>query len=280
MRILTAVVGIPLAILLIFAETDIPFAVAIGLISVMGAHEFYNGMTKMGARPIRWAGITAVAMFVLAARGLGQLSLTAIFPAILTALIFLSFTAEMARKERAPLVNIGGTVYGAIYVGWLISHLIVLRNMPGKLTVCDYTADLGSWFVMLTFLCTWACDTGAYFTGQAIGKHKLAPHLSPNKTIEGAVGGLLGSVIIACVAIPLMGLPFYHGIILGVLTGVLSQVGDLSESAIKREIGIKDFGKFVPGHGGILDRFDSILFTAPAVYYYVIIILKDVLNII
>ncbi|MGB9619708.1 MAG: phosphatidate cytidylyltransferase, partial [Armatimonadota bacterium] len=182
---------------------------------------------------------------------------------------------ELARTRRFPVVNIGATVFGAMYVGWLISHLVVLRGIAGDVTVGSFRASAGAWLVMYAFLCTWACDTGAYFIGNFYGKTKLAPRLSPGKTVEGSVGGLVSSVLVAVVVGVVIKLPAVHSLGLGLMIGVLAQLGDLSESAIKREISIKDFGTIIPGHGGILDRFDSLLFSGPAVYYYTVMFLHN-----
>lgn len=275
-RVLTGVIGVPLAVFLIFFPGGLPFAIAIGIVSILGALEFYGGVRKTGARPVEWAGLLSVALFVVAARTYQRATIGSIFPAVLTTLLVLSFCVELVRKNRAPLVNVGTTLFGAIYVGWLIQHLVVLRGVEGSpITVWSYTEAPGAWLVMLTFLCTWACDTGAFAIGRAYGRTKLAPRLSPNKTIEGAVGGLLGSLLLAIITGIIIRLPLQHALALGLMCGVLTQLGDLSESAIKRELQVKDFGSIVPGHGGILDRFDSVLFTGPAVYYYAILFLRD-----
>ncbi len=273
-RVLTGVVGLPLAIFLIFYPGGLPFAVAIGIVSILGALEFYGGVRKNGARPVEWAGLIAVALFVVAARTYERSTIGAIFPAVLTLLLILSFCHELLRKNRAPLINVGTTVFGAIYVGWMISQLVALRGIEGRdISVLSFSASAGAWLVMLTFFGTWACDTGAYFIGRAYGRTKLAPKLSPNKTIEGSIGGLACSIILTVVIGTIINLPPQHSLALGALFGILTQLGDLSESAIKRELGIKDFGAIVPGHGGILDRFDSILFTGPVAYYYALLFL-------
>ncbi len=282
-RILTAVVGIPLAFVLVFWPGGIPFAVAMGTVSILGAIEFYRGVRKVGARPVEWAGLLAVLFFVFSARTFRYADGTtigAIFPTALTLLLILSFTVEMIRRERAPIVNVGSTVFGAIYVGWLISHLVVLRGVHLGVPEIDLRhwnplGDPGASLVMLTFVGTWACDTGAYFLGRAFGKTKLAPKLSPNKTWEGAVGGFLSSIVITLGAGYIIHLPLVHSLALGALFGLFTQLGDLSESTIKRELGIKDFGTLVPGHGGILDRFDSVLFTGPIAYYYAVLFLNN-----
>jgi len=121
---------------------------------------------------------------------------------------------------------------------------------------------------------TWITDTGAYFVGSRFGRRKLAPRLSPNKTVEGAIGGLIFATAMSIAWGSWIGLPWWHCAILGPILGFLGQIGDLCESALKRDLGIKDFGGIMPGHGGILDRFDSLLFTAPIAYYYLGLALK------
>src|SRR5205823_9764453 len=128
-------------------------------------------------------------------------------------------------------------------------------------------ADPGAWMVLLVVAATWTGDTAAFFTGRAFGARKLAPAISPGKTVEGTVGGLLGASIVALLlGTLLLHLDFRLALGLGILVGLLAPVGDLCESALKRELGIKDFGSLLPGHGGVLDRFDSLLMTAPVVY--------------
>jgi phosphatidate cytidylyltransferase len=269
-RTITALVGIAIAVVLVFWPGGLPFAIAIGLISVGGVMEFYRGVRRIGVRPVEWAGILATILFVTSMRTYERVTIGSVFPATLTLLLILSFLVELIRKKRAPLVNVGVTVFGAIYVGWLISHLVVLRELHGDVTVYGYTNTVGAWLVMYTFVCTWACDTGAYFIGRYYGRTRIAAKLSPNKTLEGAVGGLVCAVLIAAIAGLVIKLPPQHALALGVIFGVASQLGDFSESAIKRELTVKDFGTVVPGHGGILDRFDSLLFTGPLAYYYIL----------
>jgi len=284
-RIATGVVGIPLAVFLIFFPGGVPFAVAMAAVSILGAREFYKGVRKKGARPVEWAGLAAVLFFVISAttfRYLDRTTIGAIFPTALTLLLIASFCVEMVRSERAPIVNVGSTIFGAIYVGWMISQLVVLRQVwlvsgdpVRQISVGPFKhLEVGACLVMLTFVSTWACDTCAYFFGRALGRTKIAPKLSPNKTVEGSIAGLVGTMAVAMLAGWVIDLPWYHGLALGVIFGVLSQLGDLSESSIKRELGIKDFGTIVPGHGGVLDRFDSLLFTGPAAYYYVVLFLQ------
>ena len=146
--------------------------------------------------------------------------------------------------------------FGIVYVGVMLSYIYQTRMLPG-----------GQFHVWLIFLCSWGCDTCAYCVGVLIGKHKMAPVLSPKKSIEGAVGGVAGAVLLGVIyAFFTKGGMVEYGIICGV-GALISMVGDLAASAIKRNQGIKDCGKLIPGPGGILDRFDSVIFTAPVIYY-------------
>ncbi len=279
-RVLSSLVLVPAAVVLIFFPGGMPFAIAVGAFSVAGAMEFYGGARRTGARPVEWAGLAAVALFVVSARTLERETITSIFPAVLTLLLILSFCVEFLRKKRSPLENVGATVFGAIYVGWMTSHLVVLRNVSGPteenmMTVFGLTYETGAWLVMYTFLCIWICDSSAYFIGKFHGKIKIAPNLSPNKTLEGTVGALICTIIASMIIGHFLGIPMVHTISLGVLFGILCQLGDLSESAIKRELAIKDFGSLIPGHGGVMDRIDSMIFASPAAYYYFAIFLKD-----
>lgn len=272
-RVGSAVIMIPISVFLIFYPGGLPFAIAIGIVAIWGAHEYYKGVRGLGARPVELVGQLGVALFVVSARTYERSQIGSIFPAVLTLLFIISFCVELVRAKRSPLLNVGSTIFGALYVGWLIMHLVVLRGIPGIITVGGYKHDAGAWLVMMAFLCTWACDTGAFFVGKYLGKRKIAPNLSPNKTFEGCLGGFAGAIILALIVGFVIHLPWYHALALGALMGILCQLGDLSESAIKREVGLKDFGHVLPGHGGVLDRMDSMLFAGPAMYYYVVLFL-------
>lgn len=157
--------------------------------------------------------------------------------------------------------------FGVFYVAVMLSYIYQIRVLQG-----------GAFTVWLVFICSWGCDTCAYCVGMLIGKHKMAPKLSPKKSIEGGIGGIAGAALIAV----LYALAINHwgnaGVsaaafaVIGAAGGLISQVGDLGASAIKRNYGIKDYGKLIPGHGGILDRFDSVIFTAPMIYYLAVLL--------
>ena len=153
-------------------------------------------------------------------------------------------------------------LFGIVYVAVMLSFIYLTRELPG-----------GKFHVWLIFLCSWGCDTCAYCVGMLIGKHKMAPKLSPKKSIEGGIGGLAGAALLG--ALYALAINKWGGASAGVgeyalicfVGGIISMIGDLAASAIKRNHEIKDYGKLIPGHGGILDRFDSVIFTAPVIYY-------------
>jgi phosphatidate cytidylyltransferase len=200
--------------------------------------------------------------------------------AIVTLLVVGSFIVEMLQKENLTITGIGTTIFGVMYVSWLMGHLILLISVP-----------YGKVYTFVLFFSTWVGDGAAYIVGRKIGKRKLIPRISPNKTVEGAVAGL-ATTLLAVVALktvefrePLSyyiringsqldfkelmpGFSYLDAIILGFLISAFGQIGDLSESLIKRDAGVKDSGGIFPGHGGALDVIDSLIFTGPVMYYY------------
>jgi phosphatidate cytidylyltransferase len=178
--------------------------------------------------------------------------------------VFLSFLALFPMRGRG-LADAFVTVVGVSYVVFFLFHLALLAwGIPGK-SMWIQGFEHPVWLVFLT---AYGSDMFAYFTGVLFGRHKLCPKISPKKTVEGGIGGILGSTLF-CGAFGYFALRehFWVCLVIGILGGAVSQLGDLAASVIKRQLGIKDYGKLIPGHGGILDRFDSVLFTAPLVYY-------------
>jgi len=165
------------------------------------------------------------------------------------------------RDLKTGLLDTAVLVFGVFYIAWLVGHMILIRQF-----------EEGSLLIFFLFLVTWANDVAAYYTGTFLGRHAMAPEISPKKTWEGAVGGLLGSIAaaFACRALFLESLRPLDALWLGLLLGVAGPLGDLCESALKRSAGVKDSGTLIPGHGGILDRIDSLIFASPAFYYYLL----------
>jgi len=166
-------------------------------------------------------------------------------------------------KGRQPYIaNVATTVLGMIYCGWFPLHLLFLRNLESS----RFEDGLG--FVVMMFIAVLLTDTGCYYAGTHFGKHKLAPVVSPNKTIEGSIGGIICAVIGAMIIGWYLGLEWYLSFTAGLLCTLFAQIGDLSESLIKRDAGVKDSGDTLPGHGGFLDRCDSFILTIPVMYYF------------
>ena len=157
--------------------------------------------------------------------------------------------------------------FGLFYVSVMLSYIYQIRILPG-----------GVFTVWLIFICSWGCDTCAYCVGMLIGKHKMAPVLSPKKSVEGGIGGIVGAAVIGLLYTLAVnhwgnaGADVVRYVIIGAVGGAISQIGDLGASAVKRNYDIKDYGKLIPGHGGILDRFDSVIFTAPIIYYLAVLL--------
>lgn len=274
LRFLSGIVGIPLLIILVFVEEGVPFILGVGVLSVIGLYEFYQGVRNTGAEPQEWVGLASAFLFLFVARQQFDADGFSL-PGVLTLFVIATLTIELLRKNRAPIKNLGMTYLGVVYVGWLFCYLVALRSIPGEFGFpgTDFTIANGAWLVLYVVFTGWAADTGAYFVGTKWGKRKLAPTLSPGKSWEGFFAGIASSIVMSGLMGRAMGISWPNVIMLGVGIGLVSVIGDLAESAMKRDIGIKDFGSILPGHGGILDRFDGLLFTAPLFYYFVTLIL-------
>jgi len=231
------------------------FFAAVALAGLLAGYEYLAMMRHLDLTPSYVGGLVLIALFVADAQwpGLDLLHWG-------LALVALALLAAQVFRRNAPgsLNNWSLAVAGAVYIGFSISYFVRLRAM-----------EQGLWWVALALLGTWICDSGAYFVGCALGKTGFSSQISPKKTWEGAVGGFIAGVV-ATVLLGrfLLGLPLGWGLVLGVLLVVAATFGDLAESVIKRQVGVKDSGSLIPGHGGMLDRVDSLLFVVPVVYYF------------
>ena len=252
-RLATAAVGIP-ALLALIVTGGKPYTVAVAVMLALGAGELYRAAGMRATDPLALWGMAGAAAMAPAAHLHADVRL-----AVLTALVLGTLAIVVARAEVvAGFARWTAAVAGAVYVGVLGSHLVLLRQL-----------DDGQDWILLMLFTTFATDTGAYVAGRALGRRKLAPRVSPGKTIAGAVGGLLAGAITAVALNAVLGLDrTLPGMAtLGVAAAVAAQLGDLAESLLKRALGVKDMGRLFPGHGGVLDRMDSILFVTPVVYY-------------
>ncbi len=180
----------------------------------------------------------------------------------LTICAMCSFMWVLFRGRQPYIANVATTLLGMVYCGWFPLHLIFLRDLSSD----KYDSGLG--FVVLMFTAILLTDIGCYYVGTKLGKHKLAPVISPNKTLEGSLGGIFFAILGAIIVGLFIDLPWYMAFLAGLICTVFAQIGDLSESLIKRDAGVKDSGTSLPGHGGFLDRTDSFILTIPVMYYF------------
>jgi phosphatidate cytidylyltransferase len=263
-RVLTALVAAPLILLLLYLGPAWAWLIFVTLATIIGASELY-GMTHHGDRVAQGlaTALTVGVLQLLYFRGFDAKSLVALALLLPIAAILLALLRLGDMKTAA--LRLTATAFGPLYLGAGMATLALLKR--------DGAGD-GPGFVVLTLMLSWLSDTGAYFAGRFLGKHKLYAAVSPKKTVEGALGGLVGSAGGALLGslFYLKSLPIVHGLILGVVAGALGQLGDLGESLLKRSVGVKDSGGIVPGHGGILDRVDALLVTASLTYLYVLFV--------
>ncbi|MBC9783451.1 phosphatidate cytidylyltransferase [Heliobacterium chlorum] len=254
-RMISAMIGIPLAVAVIYYGGWI-MTLAVGLLAMGGVYEYRQMLLQLETDPPAWISYPLVIAVVLTAHYGGQQVSWILTAAGLTMLAHLVFAYPDGKPQESA-----AAITGALTITWLMGHLILLRQLPAGVEA-----------VLLTFLITWSTDTGAYFVGRALGKRPLAAKLSPKKTLEGSMGGLIAAALVGAYVGPLwfphIPLPLWIGVTL--LVSALGQFGDLAESALKRLAGVKDSGNLIPGHGGVLDRFDSILWTAPSTYYFLL----------
>ena len=228
-------------------------------ISLIGMQELYRAMKvrEKNFNFLELAGYAGAVCYYLSLLKGGELPQMALMFTLVLLMAVYVFTYPTYHADQ-----IMSAMFGILYVAVMLSYIYKTRCLEG-----------GGWLVGLIFLSSWGCDTCAYCAGMLLGKHKMAPKLSPKKSVEGGIGGIVGAALLGAIfavaANKITGAgvnPAQYAVICGV-GGMISQIGDLAASAIKRNHDIKDYGKLIPGHGGILDRFDSVIFTAPIIYY-------------
>ena len=263
-RVITALCGIPLLFVVVWFDKPVPWFTALAAIwGLLAAFEFYRLVGVSRIPSLFCFGLLWTLLFVLSP----HCSYDFIIPLLLTSAMVLPLLWLVLRPQKdGAFIGWAWTVAGILYVGWLLSYLVALR------------LDAGRNWVFFALFTTFGSDTAAFFIGRALGKHHLAPSISPNKTWEGAIAGLFGAIIISLVfTLPTsLSLPLGYGqaVLLGLLVSVFGQFGDLVESLLKRNTGVKESGRLMPGHGGALDRMDSVIFAGIVVYlYYIFVIL-------
>ena len=207
--------------------------------------------------------VTSVSMILVSASGYDNL-----IPLVLLAGTIGSFLAVLFRGRQPYIANVATTILGFL-IAWMPCHVCLIRQMGEETSLFGISFKQGLYFLILIFFVILFTDIAAYFFGIRFGKHKLSPVISPKKSVEGALAGGVCAIIAGLVIGKLIGISLYHSFVLSVIVTVMAQLGDLSESLIKRDAGVKDSGNSLPGHGGFLDRADSYLFSVPVAYYYI-----------
>jgi phosphatidate cytidylyltransferase len=273
-RVISGILGAVMLIGLICAG-DIYFTLAIGLLVTLAVLEYAELLKRQNFRPqtgvMIFISLLLLVFIQVTAkyRGLDPMESFRICERFLTLMLMVVFfmmsIIELFRgNPDQGLINVAANLFGTVYIGFMFAYILLLRFIPGP--------D-GLIYVLFAALVTWANDSAAYFVGVNFGRHKLCPRISPKKSIEGSVGGLIGGLVGAALIGLIFKKPLWIMLVLGVLVVAAGQFGDLIESIIKRNAGVKDSGSFLPGHGGVLDRFDSLLLAGPVVYYVVTYIL-------
>jgi phosphatidate cytidylyltransferase len=260
-RVLTSIVLVPVLFVVVWLLPPVYFAALVIVTAATGQYELYAMARMRGITPLTITGIALGAFivfhvsrpFLLFYRGGPYFWITLCVLVVIVARLF------SRRSVEGALEDITVTLFGIVYVALLFSFQVAIHaGPPGK-----------KWLVFL-FLVIWASDIGAYYVGTAYGNHRLYEKISPKKSVEGLLGGVLGSVLVAVLCklwlVPMLG--FIEAAVLGAVLALVGTVGDLAESLIKRSAGVKDSGTIIPGHGGILDRMDSMLFAAPVLFFY------------
>jgi phosphatidate cytidylyltransferase len=232
---------------------------AVLAVAILAGHEYQRMIAHAGYRPLHVLQLGLAASLVLGTAYLSSGTLLGVLGLIFIA--SLSWQLTRTAKSDQPFVDWALTLAGGLYVGWLSAHLVMLRGLPG-----------GMGWMLLALAATWSCDSFAYLIGRVWGRRSFFASISPNKTWEGALAGWAGGTLVVLAGGLMLGLSVPQGLALGVAASLAAICGDLVESMIKRQMGVKDSGGLVPGHGGILDRVDSLLFAAVIVYYFITLV--------
>ncbi len=261
-RVLVTVVFVPLFYILVKYFSPLPFFILLAAGIMIGQYEFYRFFYRERINVSIALGIICGFLLAISFYASNSHTSPTISVSIILILVLVAHLFTVKNIESA-LTDVSITFFGIFYIGWLMGHIILLRGMEN-----------GQSLIFFLFLVTWAGDAGAYYTGSYFGKHRLSYVISPKKTYEGAAGCFAFSILMAFIAKYwfFSHLTVNDTIILGISFGIISQLGDFSESLLKRSAGVKDSSFLIPAHGGILDRIDSLLFTAPLLYYYIKIV--------
>lgn len=262
-RLIFGALGIIMAlVVLIYCPVSV-IGLCVGIISLIGMYEFYKVTSLFEHKSVSTVVGFTFAIVVFAMAVFFNDILNKYFILIYVSYIFIQMASLVLCHKRCSFKDTAISFIGTSYITIFFLHIIFIRQ-----------SHMGYLNIWLIFIAAWSTDTFAYFAGRALGRHKLCPTISPKKTLEGAIGGVAGCVLSICVYACLcakfagVNVNYLYAIVFAILVSVFSQIGDLTASRIKREYNVKDYGNLIPGHGGILDRFDSALLISPLVYYF------------
>lgn len=260
-RIIVALFAIPLIIILSIVG-KVPFLIFVFFIGLVSFFEFSNILKKRRFYTNQVLGGLSVFAIILNSY-LQFIEIEFLFLIVVLILLL----AELFRHKESEIANLGASLIGIFYIGFFSSSLVRLREFYRD-TLFNY--DQGGYLIISILASIWICDSAAYFIGSAFGRHKMYPRISPNKSWEGAAAGFVFSVLTMIIAkeIFLNLISMGNAIVIGIIIGIFGQAGDFVESMIKRDANVKDSSSLIPGHGGIFDRFDSLIFSAPLIYIY------------
>jgi len=260
-RIIVAVICLPILFIILFFLPAYVFAALVALICAISAYELQTSIGGEGnTRICIYAAFSAALIPIGTYFGVGDMVFQAVF-LVLMSILFIEAILVFRLKRQISFARIMTTLFGGTLIPLMLSSLVSLKTLPE-----------GRLLVLLPVISAFLTDAGAYFTGKFLGKRRAFPLVSPKKTVEGCIGGLVVGIASMVVYGAILVLTTFHGIVFwalilyGLIGGVLTELGDLAFSLVKREYNIKDYGRLLPGHGGMLDRFDSMVFTAPAMY--------------
>jgi phosphatidate cytidylyltransferase len=266
LKVLTAVIGFPIVVVAVYYGGLVLFALVV-IITLLALAEYISLLTRIGYKPIPslvWGSSFALLLLMFAASK-GYMEGYKYLPSVFFVMALWTAIIVWWEYPKNVLPCLTTSFFGVFYIAGMLGHLFFLRNI----------APEGWAYVLFTIIVTWASDTGAFFAGTRFGRHKLAPSISPGKTWEGVGGGIILAMIAGIALGGWLGLPMVWRVIIAVLISLAAVVGDLFESALKRHAGLKDSGTLLPGHGGVLDRFDSLFLTAPLVYYILVLFIIE-----
>ncbi len=257
-RLISSIIALPI-LLFVVIMGGVYIQVAAMLLSLMGLYEFYHAFRQAGYQPSAKLGYT----YTIILYGLGFIEAGPIFYIAIVFMFLYNVLIYNVLSKHEAILDMALTFLGFFYVAFSFFHISLIASVDTN------------FFIWYIFILAWGSDTFAYFSGRFFGRHKLIEHVSPKKTVEGSIGGLIGSTVLSVLFAYIYNPDFMSfAILLGLVGSVLAQSGDLIASKIKRYCGIKDFGKIMPGHGGVLDRFDSIILTGPFIYYFIFYYMK------